>query len=275
MKLKWKCDSQEQIRRGIEPRDEIELDIDLTALTPQQRAKLADGWSGRLVEGTLAEVASELQRAVDEDEKKRTSIARELADTRAQIAASRIVTGNGASEYFGGSRCVVRWLTWGVECPYLSTYSDLHEEAEKVITPLRAEAERFTAEAKAAAMAAAKPEIDAAIKAQAEAEAAEHAEKAARFAAKLARRAEIGAVEIEISRGDRDLGTPWGAKVSCGHGKDDYDFAAATYDLGTETLTIRCAPGDVIAWGQKNFRKPKRTVHERRRVKADWRLETL
>ena len=275
MKLKWKCDKQEQIRHGIDPRDEIEVEVDLTALTPPQRAKLADGFSGLLVEGTCAEVAAELQRAVDEDEKKRTAIAGELADLRARIAASRVVPGNGASEAFGGSRCVVRWPTWEVEGPYISPYSDLREEAEKVIAPLRAEAERLTAEAKAEAMAAAKPEIDAAIKAQAEAEAAENAEKAARFAATLARRAEIGAVEIEISRGDRDWGTPWGAKVSCGHGKDDYDFTAATYDLGTETLTICCAPGDVIAWGQKNFRKPKRTMHERHRVKADWRLETL
>ena len=275
MKLKLKCDNQEQIRRGIDPRDEIEVDVDLTALTPPQRAKLADGFSGLLVEGTCAEVAAELQRAFDEDEKKRTEIARELADLRAWIAASRVVPGNNASEAFGGSRCVVRWPTWVVECPYISTYSKIHEEAEKTIAPLRDEAARLTAEAKAAAMEAAKPEIDAAIKAQAEAEAAETAEKAARVAATLARRAEIGAVEIEISRGDRDWGTPWGAKVSCGRGKDDYDFAAATYDLGTETLTIRCAPGDVIAWGQKNFRKPKRTLHERRRVKADWRLETL
>ena len=275
MKLKWKCDKQEQIRRGIEPQTELEVDVDLSALTAPQRAKLADGVSGRFVEGTLLEVIEELQAAVEDDEKKRTAIAKELADTRAKIAASRIVKGNGASESFGCGRFIVRWPTWVVECPYISSYSDLYEEAEKVIAPLRYEAKRRTDEAKAAAIAAAKLEIEAAIKAQEDAEAAEKAERDAKFAAVLARRAEIGAIEIEISRGDRDWGTPWGAKVSCGNGKEDYDFSAATYDLGTETLTIHCAPGDVIAWGQKNFRKPRRTLHTRRRVAADWRLETL
>lgn len=111
---------------------------------------------------------------------------------------------------------------------------------------------------------------------QAEAKAAKDAAAAERLAAKLARRAEIGAVEIDITRGDRDWGVPWGAVVTAGRGRrDDYDFDAGSYDLSAEVLTIRCAPGDVIAWGQKNYRKPKRTLHYRRRVAADWRLETI
>lgn len=108
--------------------------------------------------------------------------------------------------------------------------------------------------------------------------AAREAERKAKKAAELARRAEIGGVEIEISRGDRDWGVPWGATVTCGKtggAKDSYEFEAGTYDLATETLTIKCQPGDIIAWGQKNYRKPRRTIHERRKVSKDWRLESL
>jgi len=275
MKLKWQCDQQAQIRLGIEPQTEIEIEIDLGRLTAEQRAKLAIGYAGRLIKGTQDEVAEELQKSIDSDAARKAAAERELSDMRARIAASRLIPGNVASESFGGGRCVVGWPTWVVDAPYVSAYSALRDEAEAVIAPLRAEADRLTSEAKASAMAAAQTEIDAAIKAEADAEAAEKIEKAAKMAAKLARRAEIGAVEIEITRCDRDWGTPWGAKVTGGRGKDDYDFDVASYDLGTEILTITCAPGDVIAWGQKNFRKPKRTIHERRRVGADWKLEAL
>lgn len=275
MKLKWQCDQQAQIRLGIEPQMEIEIDIDLTQLTAEQRAKLAVGYAGRLVKGTQDEVAEELQKSIDSDATRKAAAEQELCDMRARIAASKIIPGNGASESFGGGRCTVKWPTWVVDGPYVSAFSALHDEAEAIIAPLRAEADRLTSEAKASAMADAQTEIDAAVKAEASASAAAEIEKAAKLAAKLARRAELGAVEIEITRGDRDWGTPWGAKVTGGRGKDDYDFDVASYDLGTEILTINCEPGDVIAWGQKNFRKPKRTLHERRRVGADWKLEAL
>lgn len=108
--------------------------------------------------------------------------------------------------------------------------------------------------------------------------AAERAAKEEAWRAKLARRAELGAVEIHISRGDRDWGVPWGAVVRSarpGSRRDTYDFTPASYDLRTEVLTIRCQPGDIIAWGQRNYRRPKRSIHERRLVNPDWSLTTI
>lgn len=113
---------------------------------------------------------------------------------------------------------------------------------------------------------------------RAEHEVAQAAERAEARRVKLERRAAIGGVEVRIARGGAAWGVPWGARVVCGRpgsSKDVYDFDAGTYDLATETLTITCEPGDVIAWGQKNYRKARHTIHERRRVLPTWELERL
>jgi hypothetical protein len=141
---------------------------------------------------------------------------------------------------------------------------------------LREECEVANNAARADARAGVSDRIDyskSAAEAKAAAEAAAEAKAAAEaLAKKKARRAEIGAVEIEITRGDKDWGTPWGAIVTSAKGRDNYDFSVADYDIATEILTIKCVPGSVIAWGQKNFRKPKHTIHQRRRVTDDWRI---
>lgn len=54
-----------------------------------------------------------------------------------------------------------------------------------------------------------------------------------------------------------------------------YDFNCGTYDLTTEKLAIRCKPGDTIAWGQRNYRKQRRTVHRRAKVNDDWTLTEM
>lgn len=69
----------------------------------------------------------------------------------------------------------------------------------------------------------------------------------------------------------REWGEPWIAKLSTTTNgrRPDYDFSAGAYDAATETLRIPCAPGELIAWGQKNYRKARRTVHEIRRMADD------
>lgn len=117
------------------------------------------------------------------------------------------------------------------------------------------------------------PLVEAARQAREAKEAEEAATRAAALAEKKSRRAAIGAVEISITRGGREWGVPWGATVTAGRGaKDTYDFDAGSYDLATEILTIKCQPGDVIAWGQKNYRKAPKSIHERRHVSGDWEL---
>lgn len=141
---------------------------------------------------------------------------------------------------------------------------------------VEAELRQRTEAARQAARAAVADQIAAVRAEQARREEEERARAAAGLAAKLADRAARGGVTIQISRGDpREWGTPWGAVVRPGKGRQQYDFSAASYDAASETLFIRCAPGDVIAWGQKNYRRPKRTLHEVRRVTEDWRLVSV
>src|SRR5690554_721845 len=64
MKLNWKCNQKEQIIRGIDPRESAEVDVDLSALTPEQRILVAEGWQGTLVEMTATEIADGLAAEV-------------------------------------------------------------------------------------------------------------------------------------------------------------------------------------------------------------------
>ena len=275
MKLKWKCDQAGQIRRGIEPQNEMEVEIDLSSLTTEQREKLASGHCGVLVEGTAEEVRADLQKAVEGDIEKERRKAEDLAAKRKVISEMHVEEGNGCSHTFDGG-VVVKWKNWYVAyTAYVSSYDPLYEEFSARLHSLATTARTMTERAREEAMLAATEEIAAGkARAEAEKEAKSAAEKAEREA-KAKRRAEIGGVEIEIERGDRDWGTPWGAVVRCEGGREVYDFSVSDYDLSTETLTIRCQPGSVIAWGQKNFRKPRRTVHERRRVSEDWSLSAM
>lgn len=67
-------------------------------------------------------------------------------------------------------------------------------------------------------------------------------------------------MRLEISTGsynDRRYGKPWIAKVSFETAKGSFVFGEWFGDVGEEGfLEIEAEPGDVIARGQKDFRKP-------------------
>lgn len=107
-------------------------------------------------------------------------------------------------------------------------------------------------------------------------------EKAAAKAAKeakFAERLETGRVVFETDRyNDRRYGKPWGAKVTLAGSKLVYDFDAATvtasYGSGG-VIEIPCQPGEVIARGQKDNRRPSSSENIIYKMREDGGLDTI
>ena len=273
MKLKWKCDQREQIKRGIEPLDDMEIDINLADLTPEERVELAEGRTGLFVEGTTEEVKTQLQALVLEKKKKEEQEAQMRVEFLESLKTMKIVEcDEPISKSFANGRCVVTYVGYRVATENVKHLWNFRSDFEKEVFVLKKQAAEMTQQSLDAAVNEAKDRIAEAEEELKKEKEREETEKKERYAEKLKRRAEIGAVEIEISRGGREWGTPWGALVTSVSGKENYDFSVSVYDLSKEILTIKCSPGDVIAWGQKNFRNARRTIHERRKVCEDWSL---
>lgn len=111
------------------------------------------------------------------------------------------------------------------------------------------------------AMEAAKAEYEAAeAKKQAEADASRKAAELARFAERL----ETGYWTKETpSYNERRYGPYWCASVSFENGpKPIYSWGESTGKWGQAgILRVPCKPGDVIAWGQKDTRRPDKSDH--------------
>lgn len=128
-------------------------------------------------------------------------------------------------------------------------------------------------------IAAAQPQIDAELAkkaaVEAEQEAAEQAAKKAKYAARLA----SGIYERETSSyNERRYGRPWIAAVRLTGTKLEYDFAAGTVTASFGSagmLSIPCVPGDVIAYGQKDNRRPDKSDHTILRMRDDGSMETI
>lgn len=133
-----------------------------------------------------------------------------------------------------------------------------------------------------AAFAAALPELrerkaamDAAATAKAEADAA--AKKAAN-AIKFAEHLESGYWERETgSYNERRHSAWWCAAVDFSAGaKGDYTFGESTGSWGKAgMLRVACAPGDFIAYGQKDLRHPGNSDHTILRMRADGSMEDM
>jgi hypothetical protein len=151
--------------------------------------------------------------------------------------------------------CGVPYLEYRVSYDW-ALDPEIHTQQLMIITPLVAERE-----SKNAAERLRIAPLVAAEKVKAELEKAERERiMTEKKAAKIQSRKETGNLTIAIERGSRDWGDPWIAKLTMKNGKKpDYDFSTGSYD-GT-TLSIPCAPGDRIAYGQKNYRKPGKTIH--------------
>ena len=154
-----------------------------------------------------------------------------------------------------------RWEQWSVA--YVVDYglSEAHlarmrahrEKIRPIIEAHNAEHEAPCAEAKAtweARQAAAKAKAD--------------AESKAANVAKAARRLETGVWERETgSYNERRYGSPWCATVSFPTGpKPEYTFGESSGKWGKPgVMVLDCKPGDIIAHGQKDLRRPDNSDH--------------
>ncbi len=155
--------------------------------------------------------------------------------------------------------------TWEKWVPrYISEYDRTPEQLARIAARreiVAAECERHNA--------AEMPAVEAARAAEAarraEQEAADKAAKAAAEAAKAARHLESGFWEMETpAYNERRHGSYWCASVSFPSGpKPVYAWGESTGKWGRAgLLRVSCKPGDVIAWGQKDLRRPDRSEHE-------------
>jgi hypothetical protein len=75
---------------------------------------------------------------------------------------------------------------------------------------------------------------------------------------------------------DRRYGRPWGAVVTFdAANKAQYDFKAGSFlgERGSGEVVLICNPGDVVAFGQKDYRKTRGTENDWYIVLADGTLE--
>lgn len=271
MKVTCRQDRKAAIAAGIEPSSTgtVDVDIDLSTLSAEQRQTLAElsplaimvvgGGATEVVVWLDARIAARAEKARAEKEYQEQNDAKAnewIRTVEIVPAGPRMMSGVPVSQ----------WRLSDIMYPGLCS-PEIQSAVRTRETELRAEIARLEDEA----LTAAQPAITAA-KAEMEEKAAQ--ESAAKEAAKRitwAERLESGVYTVECSRGDRsDWGEPWIAKVTTRNGKrPEYDFGAGSYDLATETLSIPCVPGDVIAYGQKNYRKPKKTIHEILRMRDD------
>jgi hypothetical protein len=93
----------------------------------------------------------------------------------------------------------------------------------------------------------------------------EAAEKAQRAVERAARRLQTGFWERETRPyNDRRYGAPWCARVTGVKARTElvYKWGDSTARHGDSgLLRVRCAPGEIVAWGQKDLRKPSNSEH--------------
>ena len=275
MKITCSQDRSAAIDAGIEPaaNGKIEVEINLSGLTPDQRNVLAGidarGASITVIAGTAEEVVSHLQKRVDVQAaisaRERADYAKFQSDCEEWVRTAVVTPANGMKEMG------VSYATF--DFPSLPSNGCKYAYPQSVLDR-RAALELERTEKNANARAAVQPQIDAAAARAARAAAdAEALAKQIRHETHT-KRLETGIVEVELSRGSRsEWGEPWIATVSTRNGrKPEYDFTGGRYDAATETLSIPCKPGDTIAWGQKNYRKPRKTIHNVRTMREDGSL---
>ena len=139
---------------------------------------------------------------------------------------------------------------------------------------LKAQIEAAAKAADDAAFVAARPEAERQLAEKKLADQAEELAKEQARQAKLAERLKSGLWEMETdSYNERRYGSYWVAAVDFdSKGKTIYDFNAGTSTAQwgkAGTLQIACKPGDVIAWGQKDHRKPSGSKHHMLRMNED------
>jgi hypothetical protein len=271
----------EQIIAGIEPCERAEIDIDLSLLSEAGRRLVAglapEGWRPTIIRMTPEEVIAAIEVEVTAHTEAEQQ--RHIDDRNRILDANRLYQTPVDYSISHG----VNLSVWAVRKIYLGTNtSDENRELEtKTLTTLTEEAGKRNKKI----LDEMQPQIEAArieeearkVKEMEEKAAAEAAEKI-RIAELRKKRLETGIYERHETRGDRrEWGEPWIAKLSptTNGRKPDYDFSVGSYDLATETLSIPCKPGEVIAFGQKNYRRPKKTIHEIRKMMDDGSMVSI
>lgn len=106
--------------------------------------------------------------------------------------------------------------------------------------------------------------LDDAVVAEAVRQAKVRAEIAESEARRNAERLRTGWWEMETgSYNEKRLGKPWCALVTFPSGpKAQYEFGESSGAWGKAgVMRLQCRPGDVIAWGQRDLRRPDRSEH--------------
>ena len=145
-------------------------------------------------------------------------------------------------------------IPWFSQSPwYVCGDSEVVTRARQAVAAIQSSVDSANESARAAAMPA--------YIADSEAKHAEHAEKnAAEYRARL----ESGYWERETGTyNERRYCAPWCAVVDFrGGAKPNYTFGESTGKWGAAGLMrVRCTPGTIIAWGQKDLRRPANSEH--------------
>jgi len=102
------------------------------------------------------------------------------------------------------------------------------------------------------------------------------AAKEAAVATVAVKRLETGYWEFETgSYNERRYGKPWCARVTGidARGKLMYEWAEWTGRIGDRgLLRVACKPGEIIAWGQRDLRRPHRSEHLILQMQQDGRM---
>lgn len=112
------------------------------------------------------------------------------------------------------------------------------------------------------------------LEAQAAAEAAKKAARAVKFAERLA----TGYWTRDTSSyNDKRHSAPWCAQVDFSVGsKGEYAFGESTGKWGKAgMMRVQCSPGEFIAYGQKDTRRPDKSEHTILRMRADGSMEDM
>jgi len=282
MKLIVNGNEEGQILAGIEPWSRKEIEISLEDLSEAERKCLVDhssgsprAWPWTVVHGTVEEVIAAIKKKAQADAeyeaKEEETRVRRQGEHREELEKylARPIEERESDNL--GVRYTYYAAPWfpifsANECRDLALVGACNAREQEL--------KREIAALNEAEQARIAPLVQAARAAHEAKEAAEKAVKEAELQKKMAERLATGIYTVSMERGDRkDWGEPWIAKLISRNGKrPDYDFSEGKYDLATETLSIPCKPGDTVAYGQKNYRKPKRTIHEIRLMTAEGRM---
>jgi hypothetical protein len=150
----------------------------------------------------------------------------------------------------------------------------LRDQADAI--KLRSQSEVLSANQ--AGFIAARPDLDRQKSELDAKKAADEAAKKLAAAIKYAERLQSGEYTRETdSYNERRHSAPWIARVDFSSGsKGEYSFGESSGKWGSAgTLSVACAPGDFIAWGQKDLRNPAKSDHNLLRMRADGSMESF